>query len=279
MTPPVPSNPMTREELLELAALDALGMLDAYESALFTRSFHLAPPAFQAELIDLQAAVSADESMLPGVTPPEDLRRRVLDAVARAAEIEAAELAPIAAIGVPISRRRSGGGRTNAVTGSTPVWRAAAFLLAAALVVAFYFGLQLLDTNRSMARTMAGVVDEGQIDKLLGPSFRAFAEDPTARRIALAPARGLGDEPIPARSAIVYINEETGEAYLFAVGLAEGEGFTLTARGSEGTVLERHFDVRNAVAGVRIGELAANALTAVSWSIVDATGAVVLRSA
>ena len=38
-------NPMTREELLELSALDALGLLEEYEAALFTRSFHHAPAA------------------------------------------------------------------------------------------------------------------------------------------------------------------------------------------------------------------------------------------
>ena len=41
---------MTREELLELAALDAFGLLDDYEAALFTRSFHHAPVAVQDEI-------------------------------------------------------------------------------------------------------------------------------------------------------------------------------------------------------------------------------------
>ncbi len=60
-----PPTPMTREELIELAALDALGLLDEYESALFTRSFHHAPAAVQKEIKDLQAAVTADPSLLP----------------------------------------------------------------------------------------------------------------------------------------------------------------------------------------------------------------------
>ncbi len=52
MTSPAP---MSREELLELAALDALGLLDEYEAALYTRSFHHAPAAVQDEIKDLQA--------------------------------------------------------------------------------------------------------------------------------------------------------------------------------------------------------------------------------
>ena len=36
---------MTTTELLELAALDALGLLDEYESAFYSRSFHHARAA------------------------------------------------------------------------------------------------------------------------------------------------------------------------------------------------------------------------------------------
>ncbi len=42
--------PMTRKELLELAALDVLGLLDEYEAAYYTRSFHHAPASVQDEI-------------------------------------------------------------------------------------------------------------------------------------------------------------------------------------------------------------------------------------
>ncbi len=96
MTSPAP---MSREELLELAALDALGLLDEYEAALYTRSFHHAPAAVQDEIKDLQAAYSADPTFLPDVEPASTGRVRVLGAVRRAIEQESLELAPLAMIG------------------------------------------------------------------------------------------------------------------------------------------------------------------------------------
>ena len=61
--------PMTRKELLELAALDVLGLLDEYEAAYYTRSFHHAPATVQDEIKRIQAEVASDESLLPGEEP------------------------------------------------------------------------------------------------------------------------------------------------------------------------------------------------------------------
>ena len=60
---------LSREELLELAALDAFGLLDEYEAAIFSRSFHHAPAAVQDEVRQLQAEIAADPSLLPAVDP------------------------------------------------------------------------------------------------------------------------------------------------------------------------------------------------------------------
>ena len=88
-------SPMTREELLELAALDAFGLLDDYEAALFTRSFHHAPVAVQDEIKELQASFASDPVFVPDVQPATDLRHRVLDRVSKAIETESVELAPL----------------------------------------------------------------------------------------------------------------------------------------------------------------------------------------
>ena len=76
--------PMTRQELLELAALDALGLLDRYEAALYTRSFHHASAPVQDEIVRLQAEIASDESLLPLDKPEGSLRERVLRKVAEA---------------------------------------------------------------------------------------------------------------------------------------------------------------------------------------------------
>ncbi|MCP4007434.1 MAG: hypothetical protein GY725_24900 [bacterium] len=105
MTSPTP---MAREDLLELAPLDALGMLDDYESALFTRSFHHAPAAVQDEIKELQAKVASNPVLLPKIEPPARLRERVLMRVDRAIEEGGAELRPLATIGRrrPLPARR-----------------------------------------------------------------------------------------------------------------------------------------------------------------------------
>ena len=77
---------MTREQLLELAALDALGLLDEYEAALYNRSFHDAPAAVQEEIQRLQALVANDETLRVDEEPDPSLRARVLTAVAKAIE-------------------------------------------------------------------------------------------------------------------------------------------------------------------------------------------------
>ena len=92
---------MAREELIESAALDAFGLLEDYEAALFTRSFHHAPAAVQSEIISMQAEITSDERLLPGVNPDPKLRERMLDAVEKAIEKETAELEPLAIIGRP----------------------------------------------------------------------------------------------------------------------------------------------------------------------------------
>ena len=76
--------PMTPRQLLELASLDALGLLDDVESAMYTRSFHDAPATIQDEVLRLQGEIANDHLLLPGEEPDPELRERVLRAVADA---------------------------------------------------------------------------------------------------------------------------------------------------------------------------------------------------
>ena len=111
-------SPMSRDDLLELAALDAFGLLDDYEAALFTRSFHHAPVGVQDEIRELQAEYAGDEALLPEVGPDATLKARVLRSVATAIEEESIELAPLATIG----RRRSTP-RDTIATSRRPRWK------------------------------------------------------------------------------------------------------------------------------------------------------------
>ena len=84
---------MTKEQynykqLIELAVLDAHGLLEPIESDLFNRSFHDAPVAIQDEIIQMQRDIALDESLLPNETPRASLKKDVLHVVAEAADQE-----------------------------------------------------------------------------------------------------------------------------------------------------------------------------------------------
>lgn len=148
----------TRDELLEMASIDAHGMLDEIETARFERAFVAATPSLQAEIIALQERVALDASLRSGEQPPHSLRLRTLARVAQAVEDEAASAKPIATIG-PVGARLAGeprgseaipaesmqtllreiAERTSAQQPSQLFWRAASFFLVAALAVGFYF--------------------------------------------------------------------------------------------------------------------------------------------
>ena len=122
------TEPITPKELLELASLDAMGLLDDFEATVYTRAFHEAPATVQDEVVRLQAQVAGDLSLLPGDEPDPKLRERVLKAVAAAIERNDDALAPLASIG----RRRRGirGAERRFLSGSPAMyWRAASFML------------------------------------------------------------------------------------------------------------------------------------------------------
>ena len=52
-------------QLLELAVLDAHGLLEPIEADLFNRSFHDAPASVQDEIVQLQRDFACDETLLP----------------------------------------------------------------------------------------------------------------------------------------------------------------------------------------------------------------------
>lgn len=92
-------DPMSREELLELAPLDAFGLLDDYEAAMFNRSFHHAPASVQAEIRAVQAQLAEDRSLLSEEDPRVTLRQKVLIRITEEIEEAAEQLKPLATIG------------------------------------------------------------------------------------------------------------------------------------------------------------------------------------
>jgi hypothetical protein len=274
MTSPTP---MTREELIELAALDAFGLLDEYEAALYTRSFHHAPVAVQNEIRELQAAFAGEASLLPDVEPDPALRQRVLDAVAKAIEADSLNLAPLAMIGRPDRARPGTAGRIG-VAASTPVWRAAAFALAAALLVVAYFAGQFLERNNLLTGAVIDLSTLQQVEVEIGPTFKDFVGNPTCTTRTLRPVPGSGNDAF----AVVYVNEQD-EAFLFAVCLPKQNGpltLTLTDEATGDEKLSQQFTRTSTLTGVQVTTpVTARMASTLTWAITDVTGTVILRSA
>lgn len=265
-------NPLTREELVELAALDLYGLLEDYESTLFTRSLHHAPAAVQKEILELQEDLATDVSLLTDEEPPPELRQRVLDSVAAAMENESTELAPLATIGGSGKLVREAVGRISS-NGSRHFWRAATFALAGAVLVMAYFYAEAQRHSTDIVNLVTHN-ELMQIEAILGPRMTSYLLDQSSK-IAMKPtnvnARGSG---------AVFFNETASS--LCVMHRLPDEDYTLRVVFEDGTT-----QVVNGFKGngeENLGVTSAMdltfALSAVTrWEIVNAAGAVLLTSA
>lgn len=168
------SNPPTRDELLELAAFEMLGVLDDVDIARFERALADAAPSMQAEIAALQARMAVDplfrdDSVKPSASLGLRTKARLLEEI----EAEAASAAPIATIGprtgARIRRDESAVITTESMreilaevaarnTSVRPprqlYWRVASFFLLAGLCVALYFNHQLSRTAMQLAASV-----------------------------------------------------------------------------------------------------------------------------
>ena len=271
-------NPMTREELIESAALDAYGLLDEYESALYTRSFHHAPAAVQDEIIHMQADFVSDEHVLPDVNPDPALRERVLEAVAGAIEQETAELEPLATIGRPRRNEAEVAGVIHNGNGAR-FWRAAAFVLVSALVVAAYFDVEANRQNRQITIGFLYRLTNDQLEKEIGPPIKDFIFNPAAKWKNL---KAIGSANASVHATLVY-SEDSDTALLVLEGLprTDSQEYTLTAVSpTREEVQLKAFAGPGQLAGVKIAlnGLAAT-LSTMTLQITDRANNVILSTA
>ncbi len=278
MTSPIPIPP---EELRELAALDAFGLLDEYETALFTRSYHHAPAALQNEIMALQAALVSDDSILPDVTPRAELRAIVLQAVSRAIEASDVQLAPLATIGRsrPAPAAASASSSRWFFAGPGQLWRAAAFVLIGAVVVLAYFWNEVYRQNNMFTMWALDNDTDKLIEALgddLGPNFEQYLRDGRSERITLAAI----DQTVPADDdwANLWLLADDDQALLIVNGLPMGDTeYTLTVRDSAGrteTVKQFRHDRHRVTHRISVSAFARAGST---WEISGPTG-VLMRS-
>ncbi len=267
--------PMTPRQLLELASLDALGLLDDIEAATYTRSFHDAPATVQDEVLRLQAEIANEHLLLPGEEPDPQLRERVLKAVAEAIEKDDS-LAPIARIGKWRASERDTNGRIS-LGGSGQFWRAASFAMAGvSLIMAYFMALGRQASDEVTAAALWS--NTAELEVLLSPAAKVFLLDESTK-VDLNPLN-----PTAVYDGSLYVNRDRGQALILVSNLpaAKGKAYVLQAvvpGSSEPTLLKR-FQAKAGFGGVRVENLPANLLAAaVKWQIATiADGTILLTS-
>ncbi len=250
---------MTRDELLEFAALDSYGLLDEYEAALYSRAFHQATPSLQKDVLELQAQIATDETLLPKETPGEELRTRVLRAVNLA--IEQDTPTPLASIGRDVAARNnaSGGQAVHAddsagsfarFLSANFFWRAATFLLAGVVIAMAYVLTDAAGQHNRL--TMAAIQsDVEQVEQLVGPTLRSYLADPATQRVVFT-----SENPDTATWATLMVLEGERKALLIAEGLSprdDDRPYTLQVRDREGRVHQvASIDGRSQLLGTRV---------------------------
>ncbi|MBX3359598.1 MAG: hypothetical protein KF745_14360 [Phycisphaeraceae bacterium] len=207
---------MTTYELLEMATLDAMGLLDDEERESFERAFFAAAPAVQAQIRREQARLARNDAILPAGEPPAGLRARVLAAVRDAMQA--------------VSGRTIAGRISPAILpsrGVSPVWRAAAIGCVAASIV---FGL----TTAHMRSQFDNITKQLSLDletaawiRDWGPRFEQRLFDPGTRFVSFSgEASGR---------AVLLMDNATGSGQLLFKDLPASEGtYSLAIVDSEG---------------------------------------------
>jgi hypothetical protein len=265
----------SQRDLLELAALDAFGLLDEYESELYDRSFHHAPAPVQDQIKRLQAEIASDESLLPADKPDRSLRQKVLEAVARTADAESISLQPLARIGR--HRQIADAAQPRLRRGaSAQFWRAACFVLAGVTVVMGYFLTEGVRESSEVAQA-ALFNDAIRVQQILGTTMTDFLLD-ESRKIQLRPK----DSSMPYQAAL-WLNHRTGKGAVTLKNLppTKGDDYILQVVLENGETQRLHrFPSTGDFFGVQITELTAKVLASVAyWEITDLRGTVLLTSA
>ncbi|HLO40304.1 MAG TPA: hypothetical protein VK176_04715 [Phycisphaerales bacterium] len=247
---------MSTRELLELAQLDAMGLLDEQDAHEFEVAFAAAPAEIQKQIRDEQARMCVLEPVLPEVEPPADLRAKVLASVHTAIvetitqpveAVAAAHAEPALPLAAAATRQdvrhaagRQVGGEPTGRRRGLNVWRSAAIAFAAAAIVLGITTVQLqakFDQMSSQRRTTEMLSEVG---KGLAGNARDFFFDASTHRtlLALEPATKLpgGAEQWQHVNAAVFHSTDWKSARLVCENLpsAGGERYQLVAVDDEG---------------------------------------------
>jgi hypothetical protein len=279
---------LRREELIDQASLDALGLLDEAEAAHYARSFHAAPTSVQEEVRQIQAAIAADPQLLSDEEPPAGLRGRVLGAVQDAIEAEASQLQPIASIGVrrgdrAADERERGAAavemqrlalRVKSMQRTLTVWRAASVALAASLVAAVLWVTVIASEAMHVTQLAENKVSADTAQRFLGNAFPGFVRNAECELITL---NGFGKDR--QMCAVVSVNRTTGETFVMGLGLHINMDYTVRLVSPEGITDLGKITAGDPMTGAKLSSLDPRKLALGRLELLDRDGHTVLVSA
>ncbi len=251
------------KQLLELAVLDAYGLLEPIEEDLFNRSFHNATASIQDEIKQIQEEIALDHSLLPTDMPSSSLRKKVLDAISETADKEAQRLAPLALIGARASAAQANFGSSRATT----VWRTAAVVLFGVAIVLAIITLDVRRKAHQNAQIALNSATNTELYELVGHKFSEFVGNPYCQVTRLEREDGNSSGYLR-----VALNERFGDGFVIGIDLEEDEEIIIQGTNATGEVIElaritadgpivgRHFAIDKAlVKGLNIAAIDAKA--------------------
>jgi len=194
---------MNTHELLEMASLDAMGLLDPEEREAFERAFRAAPPPVQAQIRREQLRFSSIDEVLPQVDPPLGLRARVIAAVREAMQ--------------SMAGRRTAEAAAPALRSPYAVsrfWRVGAIGAIAAAIVLGFFMIQVINANHDLSDTKITERITELRAREFGQRFESMFFNPRTQLVQFAPAP---DAPDSKGSAAMLMFDPTNKTALLEV--------------------------------------------------------------
>lgn len=227
---------LSREELLELAGRDALGLLDPDESERFEAAFRRADAGLRSELRSLQDEVVAMGPLLAAAEPDDSLRaatlgrierlieqvptptlkRRVLSTFERFIEDDLHGSLQFPIAGGPAAPPRGDWIERFAAGRVSPMWRIAALVLLTTTIGLTWFGIDAY----SNAMRIAGEISANRIDEILKIQFNQLPEEFWFNPETQMTAFTVAETDFKGRAMLAVINSQD-RGFLAAINIPE----------------------------------------------------------
>ncbi|MBM4008819.1 MAG: hypothetical protein FJ285_04415 [Planctomycetes bacterium] len=277
-------------DLFELAHLEVTGVLETHDAARLERLFRESPERVQQKVIELQAALAAQEVLLPDVQPDRALIHEVIASVRRDIRQSDADMAPIASIGV-----RRGGSSAKIATRedvqddptlavrrvedlrwkrAAKVWRACCLAAIGGIVVTVAFHISTYRQAVRIGELALQNAVSAQLTSMIGAGLPEFLDQRCV-------VRGLvGASPRESGSVAVMLSPKFDSVLVAWIDLAKDRVLRLEAVDSEteSVTTVGDFTVVNPVGGTRLAVPAGTANLGTVWRVVDRGGAVAFTS-